>query len=58
MDRPGEMLLLPVEAELPPNAVVRVNRSANLVGDVLFVATPRPAYHAERLRVASKLSCW
>lgn len=31
MDRPGEMMVLPLEAELPPNAVVRVNRTGSLV---------------------------
>jgi hypothetical protein len=31
MDRPAEMLVLPLEAELPPNAVVRVNQPGSLV---------------------------
>ena len=31
MDRSGEMLVLPLEAELPPNAIVRVNQPGSLV---------------------------
>ena len=31
MDRPAEMLVLPLEAELPPNAIVRVNQPGSLV---------------------------
>jgi hypothetical protein len=31
MDRPGEMLVVPLEAELPPNAIVRVNQPGSLV---------------------------
>lgn len=31
MDRPGDMLVLPLEAELPPNAIVRVNQPGSLV---------------------------
>ncbi len=31
MDRPADMVVLPVEGGVPPSAVVRVNRAANLL---------------------------
>ncbi len=49
MDRPGEVLVLGVEGQLPPSAVVRVNRPASLIavsttGCALHVLADAPGF--------------